>query len=664
MAGFALRKNTAFEWKGTLYRIDRLQPGGEVLLEQIENGGLSLTRRDVLLAEYGQGNIKGTVLNEPALNGVAPIYSRPLGDLPEPVQKELKRRRHYLKFILDQGPPVFTTRYLRQLIEEAAKAIGDGGPPSVVTIYRWFRRYGAGEDPRSLIPRLDQRGSRHVRQDPRVMQLVTEAIEEAYKASPLSTGQTIYTRLLAKIDMANRKSLGGEALRPPSLRTLYRLLARTELYEAVRLREGKTIADKRFRVTRAGVCTKHILERAEVDHTPLDVFLVDEKTWLPLGRPTLTVIIDHYSRMLLGYYLTFGAPSAAAVMGALRHAILPKAPGVSAIPGLAMENAWPCYGRMDLLVVDNGLEFHGIDLESVCFDLGMTIQYCPKHQPQFKGVVERYLKTINYNFSHQLPGTSFSRFYQRGDYDPQKQALLTLAEFKHLFEKWVVDVYAQTLHRGLGTSPWAKWQDGLQRREPELPGDLHDLQRRIGLVSECSLRRGGVTLHGIRYSGDVLEPILRAYGEGVKVRVLYDPEDLGAIQVWRPDEPDPILVYALDQEYAKGLTHRQNKLVRAYLREQGTTAENKVALQRARAEIAQSVEELMGSRKQRDRQRAAAIRGMSSSQPERDLKLPPKAFEPLPKPKKTSQEASNRDTPKLPECLPSFQLRRSSKVQP
>ncbi len=335
MAGFALRKNTAFEWKGTLYRIDRLQPGGEVLLEHVENGGLSLTSKDVLLAEYGQGNIKGTVMNEPALNGVAPTYSRPLGDLPETVQKELKRRRHYLQFILDQGPPVFTARYLRQLIEEAAKALGDGAPPSVVTIYRWFRRYRASEDPRSLIPRLDRRGPRHERQDPRVMQLVTEAIEEAYKASPLATGQTIYTRLLAKIDMTNRKSLGGEELRPPSLRTLYRLLARTELYDAVRLREGKTIADKRYRIVRAGVCTQHILERAEIDHTPLDVFLVDEKTWLPLGRPTLTVIIDHYSRMLLGYYLTFGAPSAAAVMGALRHAILPKTPAVSAIPGLA-----------------------------------------------------------------------------------------------------------------------------------------------------------------------------------------------------------------------------------------------------------------------------------------------------------------------------------------
>lgn len=78
------------------------------------------------------------------------------------------------------------------------------------------------------------------------------------------------------------------------------------------------------------------------------------------------------------------------------------------------------------MVVDNGMEFHGNDLDSVAYDLGIRIQFCPKHQPRFKGVVERYLGTCNRFFAHQLPGTSLSRWHLRGDYDPLKHAVLII----------------------------------------------------------------------------------------------------------------------------------------------------------------------------------------------------------------------------------------------
>lgn len=664
MAGFGFRTNTVFEWNGVQFRMERLQPNGEVLLERLDDGQLSIVSRQTLLEEYGKGLISADIKDRAGTKVVSTIYGRPLDELSEAVKADVERRQHYLKFIIDQGQPVFTNSYMKPLIKAAAAAIGDDAPPSVTSIYRWFRKYWASNDPRALIPRLDLRGPRGSRQGERLLQLLADAMEDAYKASPQATGQTIYTRLLAKIEIENGRTLGGQLLKPPSVRTLYRMLEKANAYETSRLRDGKAAADKRFRVVKAGTKTQHILERVEIDHTPLDLFLIDEEKGLPSGRPTLTVVIDHFSRMLLGYYLSFGDPSAAAVMGALRHAILPKTPAVEAIPGLKTENPWPCYGRPDVMVLDNGLEFHGDALTSVAFDLGVRLQYCPKHQPQFKGTVERYLKTINYFFCHQLPGTSFSRLHERGDYDPQKHALLTLGEFKQLFEKWVVDVYAQTLHRGIGTTPWAKWHEGLQRREPELPDDLRALQRRIGLVAERSLRKDGIVLRGNRYNSDALGVILRAYGVGVQVRVLYDSEDLGEIQVWGPDAPEPVAVLALDQNYAKGLTVRQNEWVRRFLREQGAATENKPALQRARNELVLAVDDLMASRKQRDRRRAAAIRGMSSNRPERDLK-PVEPSPELPRPPKAAKAPAGGDTEaELPELLPPFQLKRNGGEKP
>ena len=157
--------------------------------------------------------------------------------------------------------------------------------------------------------------------------------------------------------------------------------------------------------------------------------------------------------MPFGYYLSYSPPSAAAVVGALRHGIIPKTLCTTSLPDLCIENDWPVHGLIESLVVDNGLEFHGVDLDGIALDLGFTIVYCPKRTPRFKGTIERYLKTINYFFAHQLPGTSMARLEERGDYDPQKHALLTLGEFKQILEKWFVDVYAETIHRGLGTTP-------------------------------------------------------------------------------------------------------------------------------------------------------------------------------------------------------------------
>lgn len=623
MAGFGLQKNMGFNWNGTEFRIDRLQPNGDVLLERVEDGCVSIVHREHLLAEYRQGNVSAKAPVPGSGLTAENVFSRPLDELSQDVQQEAARRRHYLQAILVHGRPVFTKEYLCPLILQAAAEIGDENPPGISSIYRWHRRYKNSDDTRALIPRFDRRGSRNLKQCSKLLKFASEAIEEAFKVSPQATGPNIYTRLIAKIDVANRSLHSSEQIKRPSLSTLYRMLTRVESYDHAVLKDGKNAADKRFRVVKAGVTTERILERVEIDHTPLDLFLIDEKSWLPLGRPTLTVVIDHYSRMLLGFHLSFDNPSTGAVMGALRHAILPKTPVMQVLPELEAKHTWACYGRPDVMVVDNGLEFHGKDLDSVAYDLGIRIQYCPKHQPRFKGVVERYLKTINYFFAHQLPGTSLARWHLRGDYDPLKHAVLTLAEFHQIFQKWILDDYSQTVHRGMNETPWARWHDGLRHREPELPESVKALQQRIGQIEERALRNDGIVLHGIRYNSDALAPMLRAYGAGTKVRVLYDHEDLGDIQVWGPDSAEPVCVLALDQGYARGLTALQNDMIRAAVREKGASQQDQTALQQAKQDIIKVVESLMGSRKQRDRRHAAAIRGLSMSKAESSLQVEP-----------------------------------------
>lgn len=621
MSGFRFQVNMVFELHGAPFRIHALPANGEVMLEAQATGAMSLTSRDKLLQHYLDGALTdGGAQALSAHTPHVPTFSRPLEELPARVRDELARRCRYLEALYAEGPPVFTREYLLPILARAAKDIGDPKCPGATTVYRWHSRLqSTGGDARALIPRFDRRGSQSPRQSQGLLEMFQEAVSEAYSASPLAQGPDIHARLDAMVKHQNACAAPHRQLKMPSLRTVYRLMSRIGVYDKVVLTRGKPVADKRFRQIKLGVRTTRILERVEMDHTPLDLFLIDERTWLPLGRPTLTVVIDHYSRMLLGYHLSFGNPSAAAVMAALRHAILPKVPATITIPELKPENTWPCYGLFKEAYLDNGLEFLGKDLESVALDLGFGLLFCPKRTPHFKGVVERYLKTVNYHFAHQVPGASFARFHKRDDYDPLKHALLTFGEFQQVFEKWVVDVYAQTVHRGIGTTPMHRWQEGAKVWEPKLPPDRGMLQRRIGQTTECKLRKDGITVHSIRYNNQELNRIMRRYGEGVTVRVVYDPEDLAEVMVWGPDDAEPEVVPALDLSYARGLTVRQNTWIRQQAREQANAVNNKDGVLRARADITSSISELMSSRKLKDRRRSAAMRGISSTKPEEVL---------------------------------------------
>ena len=652
MNGFSLRRNLVFDWNIVAYRIDRLLPNGAVLIERIEDGELQLVQRDVLLQEFSAGRISTERCGDPSAK--TRVHTRPSADISENERDEMRRRLTYLQALVEAGGPVFTPEFTRPIVKETAEQLGDDKPPSAATLYRWHCHYRQSNDPTALIPRFDRRGSRAMRQHDRVIELAEQSMEEAFHASPKAGAKDVFVLLKGKIQDENGKRFADEQLLVPSLRTVHRLMQRVDMYDLGVFREGKVQAAKRYRINKRGATASNILERVEVDHTPLDLFLICERSFLPLGRPTLTLFLDRFSRMPIGYHLSFGGPSAAAVMGGLRHAILPKIPLEPVFDALRIDHKWPCHGVMDFLVLDNGLEFHGKDLESVALDIGFRLQFCPKHAPHFKGAIERFFKTLNHFFVHQLPGTSMARLQERGDYDPAKHAVLTLAQFKYVLEKWLLDVYAQTVHRGIGVTPWAKWQQGEKGRITKMPPSRQALDRRIGLVAERSLRRDGLWLNNIRYSGEALGPVLCKFGQGCRVRVLYNHEDLGEVQVWAPDSDEPISVQAVDYDYAKGLTSYQHELICAKLREEGTATENRHARDRAKYELAQSIQALMASRKQGRRRQAAALSGLTSTNPSRGVEAP-RGPKQEPKRVKRVVEQQSKESPPV---LPSFRIPR------
>ena len=61
-----------------------------------------------------------------------------------------------------------------------------------------------------------------------------------------------------------------------------------------------------------------------MDHTKLDIILVDDIHRRPIGRPWITLAMDVFSRVVAGSYVSFDPPGALSTGLCLAHGILPK----------------------------------------------------------------------------------------------------------------------------------------------------------------------------------------------------------------------------------------------------------------------------------------------------------------------------------------------------
>jgi len=94
------------------------------------------------------------------------------------------------------------------------------------------------------------------------------------------------------------------------------------------------------------------MDLVQIDHTWMDVVVVDREWRLPIGRPWLTLAIDVASRAVAGFSVSLEAPWALSVSLVLSHAVSPKAPWLA---DRELQNLdWPMGGLPRIIQVDNG----------------------------------------------------------------------------------------------------------------------------------------------------------------------------------------------------------------------------------------------------------------------------------------------------------------------
>jgi putative transposase len=166
------------------------------------------------------------------------------------------------------------------------------------------------------------------------------------------------------------------------------------------------------------------LDVIQIDHTKVDVILVDEETREEIGRPFITVAIDMYSRMIYGFYISLNAPSYFSVGQCFLNAVLPKDDFLNQH---GIKGEWPVYGLPRKIHMDNGKDFTSISLHSFCSEFGIEDIYRPVARPEFGGAVERVIGTFMKK-THELPGSTFSNIFEKGKYKSGKKAAVTISK--------------------------------------------------------------------------------------------------------------------------------------------------------------------------------------------------------------------------------------------
>ncbi|XUY29992.1 Mu transposase C-terminal domain-containing protein (plasmid) [Agrobacterium sp. rho-8.1] len=342
-------------------------------------------------------------------------------------------------------------------------------------------------------------------------------------------------------------------LSAPSWKAVKTRIDQSDRQTLTKAREGASAARQRYTPVVDEYSAGHAMEIVQIDHTLVDLFVVDAVNRQPLQRPWLTLAIDVASRMVAGFHLSLEHPSSTSVALAIRQMVLLKA------SWLAERNVvgnWPVHGLPAAIHLDNAREFRGKALAWGAAEHGINLIHRPVARPHYGGHIERLIGTMM-GAVHFLPGSTSSDIGSRSDYDPQKHAVMTFDELERWLTLEIVGRYHADIHRTLKIPPRLAWEDAvLARREPlRLPYDEHRFILDFLPFEERFIRRDGLHLFGLKYWDDVLSPRTAAPD---KMRVRYDPRDISCVFVDGPNgESWPVRFADLSRPRITLWEHRQ-----------------------------------------------------------------------------------------------------------
>jgi len=251
------------------------------------------------------------------------------------------------------------------LIEEVTRRL----QLSRTVFYDLLRRYKQRPQTSSLLPLKRGREFKATFLDRPREELLNSCIQEFYLRMERPT--------LAALVREVRLRFSLQGLPAPHYRTIRGRIGELDLKLSLQKREGaKKAREQVGRVSVSSLRPENPMELIQIDHTPVDVIVVDQEQRLPIGRPWLTLAIDVTTRMVVGFHISLWAPSTVSLCLALSHAVLPKD---SWLADRELQNLeWPAGGLATITILIFGGSIRGIARR--CFASGELFHFVQRHK--------------------------------------------------------------------------------------------------------------------------------------------------------------------------------------------------------------------------------------------------------------------------------------------
>ena len=551
-----IKPNSYVKYKNLEYKITQLLNFNEVIGIDV------VTKKAKLLPIAELSSI------EPSKDINAESISKDISEINDSEYKEAKRRYEAILPLLEKN-------LSRKDSVEYSKKIGI----HFTTLYRWQERYKSTGTILGLISNKVGAKKGNTRLNNEIEILIKRIIDSYYLTIQKPSVQSVVDKVLAECKKMN--------IIAPHSNTIRNRIESISEYEKLKKQGSKSIARTRYEPTPNKFEADYPLQLIEIDHTPCDIILVDDEHRLPIGRPWITVAIDIYSRMIVGYYLSMNAPSVTSVGMCVSNTILPKDTLLAKFDVNANWNVW---GFPETIHVDNGADFRADAVKKAGLAHGINIEFRPVGRANFGGHIERAIGTLMSEI-HNLPGTTFSNIKQRGEYNSDANASMTFFEFEKWLVTFITKIYHKRVHNSLSLTPEQQWEEGLFGDENSIgfiqkPSSNSTIILDFLPIYERTIQKNGVNIDGLNYYEHVLRTKINQTENGKKKQFIFkrDPRDIRYVWFYEESTKEYFKIPVANQNMPS-MTAWEFDSIKTNLKNKGLKRVNQDAILEAREEL-------------------------------------------------------------------------------
>jgi len=349
---------------------------------------------------------------------------------------------------------------------------------------------------------------------------------------------------------------------------LCRALSSKSAYAVKTTRQG---AYQRFGGGGVSDLPKQLGAFAWMDDTPVPkAFFVDDETGIPVGQATLTCMLEHKSRVVVGWDLSAGGPSSATMLKTVLHANLPKQVPQDLLD-IDQNLIW-LRVKPGTIGLDNATGNHSRSAEDALADAYIGTRYFGSGMARDKSHMERIIGTLLDLVFKNMEGANYDiermRRYKFNDgefFDPKKHIVISIRTARRLLDRAVM-TYNLTRHKGLdGRQPALVWKQELRGRKLDKIYDTAALAEAcMDVEFDMQMTNAGVAKFNRRYTpgAENMQRILQQFDSGTRVakgdvghkakamrddrkrysfrvKGKYNREDIGALRIWNPFSSPP-----------------------------------------------------------------------------------------------------------------------------